>query len=170
MKLKKMLLVNIITAIVFGISILAQSAVYATTLPAGEEIWMGITPLMMNTTPNLGYAILDPNFGGDKIWNIIKYKSSTSSEFEDGNIYCVKANVGFVQRDYNGNRKAAYNIYYDMKTERDSIKNIRGDVLKEVVEGSIPYGTGTVNRYDALLAVMEMLYLPGESTQGEADA
>ena len=167
MKLKK-ILCSIITIMLFMIVILTQSStVHATTLP--KERWFGIIPLMKNDTPNLGYAILNPNFGGDKIWNIVEYDSSTATTYTNLNIYCVKAKVGFTQRDFSGNRRAAYNVSYNLKTERDLIKNVRGDVLKEVVEGTIPHGTGTINRYDALLAVMDMLYLPGESTQEEKE-
>ena len=168
MKLKNKLF-GIIVSILFILSIVSQSVVYAEAMP--KERWFGIIPLMKNDTPNLGYAILNPGNGGDgdQIWNIVEYDSATADEFKNPNIYCVKAKVGFVQRDYNGNRRAAYNVSYDMKTQRDQIKNVRGDVLKEIVEGTIPYKDGSINRYDALLAVLDMLYLPGESTQAEKE-
>ncbi len=170
MNLKKILL-SVTAIIVFVIFMLSQSNVYATTLPSGQEVYMGITELMTNDTPNMGYAIGDPNnnntnINSAKIWNIIKYKSSTSSEYEDGNIYCVKAGVGFTQTNNGTLQRAAYDVFYDMKTQRDSIKT-QNDILKGLVEGTITEGETTINRYDAVLAVLDNMYLPGESTEAE---
>ncbi len=166
MNLKKIQL-SLITVMVFVVFILAQSVVYATTLQSGQEVYMGITELMTDDTPNMGYAIGKPgNENAAKIWNIVKYKSSTSSEYEDGNIYCVKAGVGFTQTDNGTIKRAAYNVFYDMKTERDAIK-AQNEILKALVEKTITENGTTYNRYDALLAVLDMLYLPGESTAAE---
>lgn len=168
MNLKKMLL-SVVTIMMFVVFILAQSTVYATTLQAGQEVYMGIIELMTNDTPNMGYAISDPNqANAAKIWNIVKYKSSTSSEYDDTNIYCVKAGVGFTQTDNGTIKRAAYNVFYDMKTERDAIK-AQNDILKELVEKNITENGTTINRYDALLAVLDRLYLPGESTAVEKE-
>jgi uncharacterized repeat protein (TIGR01451 family) len=156
----------------FVVFVIAQSTAYATTLQSGQEVYMGITELMTNDTPNMGYAIGNPNTNGTsgnaaKIWNIIKYTSSTSNDYTDGNIYCVKAGVGFTQADSNGNiKRAAYNVFYDMKKERATIKE-QNDILKELVTGTITENGKTINRYDALLAVLDMMYLPGESTEAE---
>lgn len=168
MNLKKILL-NITAIMLFVIFVLAQSGVYATTLPSGQEVYMGITELMTNDTPNMGYALAEPGSDGVgpvKIWNIIKYKSSTSSEYEDGNIYCVKAGVGFTETDDGVRKRQPYDVFYDMKTERETIKT-QNDILKGLVEGTITENGTTINCYDAILTVLDRMYLPGESTEAE---
>lgn len=170
MNLKKiqLTLITVMVFLVFLVFILTQSTAYATTLQSGQEIYMGITELMTEDTPNMGYAINKPGSeNAAKIWNIVKYKSSTSSEYEDGNIYCVKAGVGFTRTDNGTIKRAAYNVFYDMKTERDAIKEPKNEILKALVEKTITENGTTINRYDALLAVLDMLYLPGESTAAE---
>lgn len=164
----KKILVSLLTIIIFAIFLLSQNIAYATILPAGQEVYMGITELMTNDTPNIGYAINTPGNGnGAKIWNIVKYASATSDGFTDANIYCVKAGIGFTQTDNGTIKRAPYNVNYDMITERDSIK-AQNDILKSLVEANITEADGTTyNRYDALLAVLDMLYLPGESTSEE---
>lgn len=175
MNLKKVLL-SLTATIVFVIFMLVQGSVYATQLASGQEVYMGITELMTNDTPNMGYALAKPGSSGVgpvKIWNIIKYKSSTSSEYEDGNIYCVKAGVGFTETEDGALKRQPYDVFYDMKTERDAIKtqkNIAGEqneILKGLVEGTITENGTTISRYDALLAVLDRMYLPGESTEAE---
>ncbi len=163
MNLKKTL-VKAIAMIMFTAILLVQTVTYGATLPAGQEVYMGITELMTNDTPNMGYAINTPGSGnGAKLWNIVRYKSATSSEFENANIYCVKAGVGFTQVDNGTIKRAAYDVFYDMKTERENIK-AQNEILKDLVEKNITEGSLTYNRYDAILAVLDMLYLPGEST------
>ncbi len=165
------ILVNLVAIIVFITILLTQNMVYAAILPAGQEVYMGITELMTNDNPNIGYAINTPgNSNAAKIWNIVKYASATSEGFTDANIYCVKAGIGFTETDNGTIKRALYNVNYDMKTERDSIK-AQNDILKSLVEANITESDGTTyNRYDALLAVLDMLYLPGESTADEKKA
>ena len=166
MNLKNKVMATIIVSII-SIFVIMQNISYATTLETGKEVYMGITELMNNDTPNIGYAINTPGTGnGAKIWNILRYKSSTSSEYEKANIYCVKAGVGFTQTDNGTIKRAPYDVFYDMKTERDSIK-AQNEILKDLVERNITEGSITFNRYDAILAVLDMLYLPGESTQAD---
>ena len=166
MNLKNKVMATIIVSII-SILVIMQNISYATTLETGKEVYMGITELMNNDTPNIGYAINTPGTGnGAKIWNILRYKSSTSSEYEKANIYCVKAGVGFTQTDNGTIKRAPYDVFYDMKTERDSIK-AQNEILKDLVERNITEGSITFNRYDAILAVLDMLYLPGESTQAD---
>ncbi len=158
--MKKM--IKPIIMIIIFIIMMVTGEKYTLAAPISTSVSMGIIPLMND---EIGYAITDTNSDSRRaqIWNIIKYKSSTSSEYDDENIYCIKAKIGFTGGSY---QRANYNIYYDMKTEsRENIKNIKGDVLKPVVEGNIEGS----NRYSALLAVMDMLYLPGESTQEEKE-
>ena len=74
MNLKKVVF-SLTAMIVFVIFMLVQGSVYATTLPSGQEVYMGITELMTNDTPNMGYALAKPGSSGVgpvKIWNIIK--------------------------------------------------------------------------------------------------
>ena len=53
-----------------------------------------------------------------------------------------------------------------MKIQRDDIK-AQNEILKDLVEKDITEGSITFNRYDAILAVLDMLYLPGESTEAD---
>ena len=167
----KKIIASLVAIMIFIVFLLSQNIAYATILPAGQEVYMGITELMTNDNPNIGYAINTPGSGnGAKIWNIVKYASATSDGFTDANIYCVKAGIGFTQTDNGTIKRAPYNVNYDMKTERDSIK-AQNDILKSLVEANITETDGsTYNRYDALLAVLDMLYLPGESTADEKKA
>lgn len=168
MKVKKVFLSVAIIALV--IAIMIPQAVFATV--ATTPKYLGITELRTNDTPNFGYAIGDPNSNGmtgrgAKIWNILEYTGdgSDASLKADGskNIYCVKAGVGFSDTQ----KRAIYNEYYDdMKTKRDEIK-AQNDVLRSIVEGTVPYGEETVSKYDALLALGDMLYFIGDSTEQE---
>lgn len=142
---------------------------------ADSPIYFGITERMTANTPNLGYAIGDPNTNTStttnaaKIWNFIRYKSSTlASGYVDGNIFCVKAGVGFTSATESGAiEPKAYNVFYDMKKEREAIK-AQNEILKQLVEMQITLEDGTtISRYDALLAAINMLYLPGESDEQE---
>ena len=119
----KKIIASLVAIMIFIVFLLSQNIAYATILPAGQEVYMGITELMTNDNPNIGYAINTPGSGnGAKIWNIVKYASATSDGFTDANIYCVKAGIGFTQTDNGTIKRAPYNVNYDMKTERDSIK------------------------------------------------
>lgn len=165
MNLKKIGL-SIALIAMFLVIIFTQN-VYATTLDQGQEIYYGIIELMTDDEPNMGYAINKPGDANSaKIWNIVKYKSATSDKFDDLNLYCVKAGLGFTQIENGNIKRAAYNVFFDMKTEREAIK-AQNDTLKELVEKQITEDGVTFNRYDALLAVMDMLYLPKESTEAE---
>ncbi len=167
----KKILVSLVAITVFITILITQNIAYAAILPAGQEVYMGITELMTNENPNIGYAINTPGTANaSKIWNIVKYASATSEGFTDANVYCVKAGIGFTQTDNGTIKRAPYNVNYDMKTERDSIK-AQNDILKSLVEANITEKDGTTyNRYDALLAVLDMLYLPKESTAEEKKA
>ncbi len=167
MNLKKMLM-SLILAMVLLVTVMAQGLVYATVLPTGKEVYMGIIELMENNTPHMGYAINRPgDENASKIWNIIRYQSATSAGYENPNLYCLKAGVGFTTLDEDGTlKKSPYNVYYNMKTERSQIRN-QNDILKALVEGNITENGKTISQYNAVLAVLDMLYLPGESTAAE---
>ena len=116
MNLKKMI-ISLITVVLVAM-IALQNAVYAKVLPEG--INMGIIELMENNTPHMGYSINEPGTtNAAKIWNIVRYNSETT--YENVNMYCLKAGVGFVETDTNGVKKRPYNITFDMKKEKEEI-------------------------------------------------
>ena len=167
MKTKKILLGVSILIIAFIVGSM-QNIVFATN--ATTPLYLGITELRTNSEPNMGYSINNPNAGGKYIWNILEYTSSgdNASLKADGhkNIYCVKAGVGFSDIK----KRATYNVFYDMKTEREKIKQ-QNDVLKSIVEGTIKIDDNTsISKYDALLALGDMLYLTGESSETDKTA
>lgn len=166
MNLKK-ILISLMTVMMLITLVSLQSMVYATTLQEGQKVYMGVTELMESNTPHMGYAINTPgDEGASKIWNIIKYDSANSTTYEDSNIYCLKAGVGFTQTDNGTLKRAPYNVFYDMKKEREAIK-AQNDILKTLVDGNITENGITISQYNAVLAVLDMLYLPGESTEAE---
>ena len=169
MKFKKIVL-SLGLAIMLIMVIATQSVVLAAV--ASTPLYLGISEERTNDTPNMGYAIGDPNTNTEteanaaKIWNILEYTGvDTDAALKaDGskNIYCVKAGVGFSDTK----KRASYNIFFDMKTEREDIK-AQNEVLKTIVEGTIPINeTTSVSKYDALLALGDMLYL---AEDGEAE-
>ena len=169
MNLKRNLLKAVIIAM-FVISIIAQgSGVYAAQLADGGKAYFGLEALMTKT--NVGYSMHAPNTNNaSRIWNIIRYTDGNYNQYyegKDANIYCLKSNVGFAQDAVSGKRQAEYDTYYNMKTERDSIK-AHNTVLQGLVEENIQ-DTG-VNRYNAILALLDRLYLPGESTETDKTA
>ena len=119
--------------------------------------YFGISEMMTGDTPNMGYAIGEPGqTGGITIWNIQEYTSATSNDPTELNAFCLKSGIGFTT-DGSSSAKS-YNVFYDMKTERDQIK-AQNDVLKSLVEETITIEDGTtISRYDALLAAIDMLY------------
>ena len=163
---KKNVLSKIVVSLIMIMLFAAGSSVYAAT--TASPLYFGITELQMKDTPRMGYAIGNPGSNGTtgnaaKIWNIVKYTSSTSNDPTAGNFYCVKAGVGFTQGSA---ARAPYNVFYDMKKERNEIK-AQNDILSKLVTVNLSDGT---NRYDALLALLDMLYLTGESTAAERTA
>ncbi len=169
MNLKKNLL-KVIAVILFAIFAIAQTkGVYAHDQE--PAVWMGLIPLMTNDEPNTGYSINIPGQdGAAQIWNIVRYQSESAPSYIDEvtNIYCVKSGIGFTNDTLgaDGKKKAAYDRYYDMKTEREAISSqntvLNQLVTKEITETSLNY-----NRYNALLALLDELYLPGKSTENE---
>ena len=173
MNRKNLLLSGIVLMILILVSILPTSvnAAQATT-----PLYLGITELRKNDTPNMGYAIGNPNDNqtsgnAAKIWNILEYTGPNDSDPEKANgnknIYCVKSGVGFSDT----NKRATYNLFFDMKTERNNIAALN-DTLRSIVEGTVPSadGSGTVSKYDALLALSDMLYLIENPVDEQAKA
>lgn len=165
MNLRKKL-VSLISIITFIVFIIAQGVVYAETTT--NVLYLGITELRQSGTPPMGYAIGDPNTNQEtgtaaKIWNIVQYSTSTSNDPTEGNIYCLKAGIGFTDV----NRRATYDVFYDMKTQRKEIA-AKNAVLKSIVEGNLDAQNGKTSlKYNALLALIDMLYIkeyPGMSS------
>ena len=167
MKLKKTVMV-IVLAIAFIINVLLYSnMVYAET--ASTPMYLGVTELKMES--GMGYAIGDPGTGGTtntaaKIWNIVKYSTASSNDPTEANIYCVKSGVGF----QNTNERATYDVFYDMKSQKDAIKE-QNEILKGLVEGTIELDDGTtISQYSAILASLDLFYYSKSSTEEERAA
>ena len=155
MKTKRLLLI-IISILLMSIFMLLPSASNAMTL--NPPLYFGITELRTLSTPNLGYAIGDPNSNGisgsaAKIWNVVQYNSSNFNDPKEVNVYCVKAGVGFSDVKKN----AEYNLSFNMYKEREEIAK-QNDILKKLVNGG---------HYNNLLALANIVYLPGVSTEAE---
>lgn len=156
----------LIVSIVFAIILMAipNKASAATTLTT--PLYFGVNEFRSGTTPeNMGYAINNPydngsttdSIVGTKIWQIVKYNSSTDTNYTTGNYYCVRSGVGFSDT----NKKAEYNISYDFKTEKDAIASSANTVLQSIVNNGY---------YNNLLALTDLLYLNGVSTESEKTA
>ena len=155
-------IVSIIFAIIFmTISNTASASTILTT-----PLYFGVQEFRNGTTPeNMAYAIKNPydngstteSIVGTKIWQIVKYNSKTDSNFNTGNYYCVRAGVGFSDI----NKKAEYNISYDFKTEKAAIASSGNTVLQSIVNNGY---------YNNLLALADLLYLNGVSTDTEKTA
>ncbi len=161
MNLKK-IMISVIMIMMLIAFIALPTAAYATTTTQ----YMGVVPFMTNgapAEPSMGYAI-----DNQVIWNLVKYASADATNYSTtDNVYCVKAGVGFADSDTAmTNLKKPYDVFYDMKTQRGEIKQ-QNEVLRTLVENTITEGGKTISCYDALLAVLDMLYLPGESDPAE---
>lgn len=151
--------ISLIAMLLFIAFIVGQGTTYA-----ADKIWMGVIPLMPS---GMGYAINKPDaVDSARIWNIVQYDDQNSDTYQNKNIYCIKAGLGFTEPDENGKlKRASYDVFYNMKTQREDIKKY--DALKEIIEGNIEENGQTINRYNAVLATLDMLYLPGESTEND---
>ena len=167
MKLRNVLLANLILILTIALAIIPTGNVFATV--ATTPKYLGVTEIRTNSTPNMGYAIGDPNTNqatgnAAKIWNIVEYANATGTALKANgsqNMYCLKAGVGFTSTK----KIVEYDLFYDMKTERDQMK-AKYEVLKSIVDGTITLSDNTViNKYDAILALGDMLYLHGETEE-----
>lgn len=155
MKTKKIIL-TVAIMIVLLLALIPQSVFAAR---ATTPKYLGITALRTNNTPNFGYAIGNPSVpSGAKIWNIVEHteEGSNTPLKADGskNIYCIKAGVGFTDLD----KSYKYDVYFDdMKTKRTEIKN-QNEILASLVDGTAGEENNKVSKYDALLALGNMLY------------
>ena len=168
MKVGKKLISVIVIAIISVMCLIPFSKVYADE--ATTPLVLGIMELRTGkSNPELGYAIGNPNTNGSteeqrnafKLWNIVKYESMQSDTYEEANIYCVKEGVGFSDT----RKKAEYDIFFDMKTQKDTILNHSYEAIKTMGDGTIDIGNGqTIERYNAILALFDVMYLSGIST------
>ena len=156
----------IIASIIFAVilMVIPNKVGAATTLTT--PLYFGIQEFRNGTIPeNMAYAIYNPydngstteSIVGTKIWQIVKYNSNTDSNFNTGNYYCVRAGVGFSDT----NKRAEYNISYDFKTEKSAIEASGNAVLQSIVNNGY---------YNNLLALTDLLYLNGVSTDAERTA
>lgn len=164
MSKKKITLTIMSIVIAILVMIIPNIAKASTTLTT--PLYFGINEFRNGTTPDkMGYAIFNPyangatedSIVGTKIWQIVKYDSKTSNNMITGNYYCVRAGVGFSDT----NKRAEYTIAYDLKTEKDKIEKSGNTVLNKIV---------TNGQYNNLLALADLVYLKGVSTDSEKTA
>ena len=162
MKSKKMSFMVAFFAILL-VAIFIPKNAKATEL--SPNLYLGIQEFRQNTTPeNMAYGIKNPDRNGDssnivgaKIWKLVKYNSSSSTDtnYDDTtSYYCVKAGVGFA----NTGDKATYDVSYNFKTERDAILARNDENLTSIVNTS----NGT---YYKIMALADLLYIPGQSSE-----
>ena len=157
-----LVLASIMFAIIF--MVIPNKASAATTITT--PLYFGIQEFRTGTTPeNMAYAINNPydngatteSIVGAKLWQIVKYNSKTDSNYTSGNYYCVRAGVGFADVG----DIAEYNISYDFKTEKSAIAASGNAVLQSIVNNGY---------YNNLLALVDLMYLNGVSTDAERTA
>ena len=155
MKKCRLIIVSLILML-FLISGILFNTVIAESM--SQPLYFGITELRTLSTPNLGYAIGDPNTNGvtgsaAKIWNIVKYSNSNFADPTEVNVYCVKAGVGFSDTK----KTAEYDLKFDMVKDKEQIA-----AQNSVLDGVVNNG-----HYNELLALADLLYFPGQSEPSE---
>ena len=157
-----LLILSFMFAIIF--MLIPNKASAAT--PLTPSLYFGIQEYRNGTTPdNMGYAINNPDANGSttasirgtKIWQIVKYNSSSDTNYVTGNYYCIRSGVGFSDT----NKKAEYNISYDFKTEKTAISSSGNTVLYNIVNNGY---------YNNILALADLFYLKDVSTSAERAA
>lgn len=157
-----LLIISIIFAIILMTIPNRASAVTTLTTP----LYFGINEYRKGTIPeDMAYAINNPydngsttdSIVGTKIWQIVKYNSSSDLNYVTGNYYCIRAGVGFSDT----NKKAEYNISYDFKTEKTAIAASGNPVLQSIVNNGY---------YNNILALADLVYLNEVSTDAEKTA
>ena len=152
----KKVLRNLIGLLLIICLAMLPSIVNAASL--NPPLYFGITELRES---GMGYSIGDPGVNGTtgpaaKIWNIVQYSGANTNDPTEANVYCVKAGVGFTEGDgIKGTQE--YDVQFDMYTEREAIA-AQNEVLNGLVNGG---------HYNELLALADLIYIPGESTEAE---
>ena len=151
MKVKKIFIILALVSVFIVNILLCSNVSYAQQ--ASTPLYIGITELKLS---NIGYGIGDPNSGGEKIWNLIQYQSQDSSTYSENNIYCLKAGAGFENVD----KRAVYDIFYDMKTEKTAMQTqTQNTLLQELATKTLQLEDGTtISQYSAILALLDMCY------------
>ena len=157
-----------IMKILMAILLIICSAMIPSVVKAAElvpSLYFGITELREET--GMGYSIWDPDSNGEtgiaaKIWNIVQYSGPNTNDPTEANVYCVKAGVGFTEGQ--GTKEIQeYNLQFDMYTERDAIAKQDADTSK------VLYNLVNGGHYNELLAIANLIYIPGESTEAEKE-
>ena len=157
-----------IMKILVAIVLIICSAMISSIVKAAElnpSLYFGITELREKT--GMGYSIWDPDSNGEtgiaaKIWNIVQYSGPNTNDPTEANVYCVKAGVGFTEGQ--GTKEVQeYNLQFDMYTERDAIANQDANTSK------VLYNLVNGGHYNELLAIANLIYIPGESTEAEKE-
>ena len=157
---------KIIVGILFVILLILNA--YTSTVKSADinpPLYFGINEMR----GELGYAIGNPNTNetegnanAAKIWNILQYSNANGDGPTEANVYCVKAGVGFTEGA--GTKEIQeYNLQFDMYTERSAIAAVDAD-SSSVLNGLVNGG-----HYNELLAVANLIYIPGESTEQERE-
>ena len=109
----------------------------------------------------MGYSILDPSStNGYKIWNIVQYASQSASTYTDVPYYCIKAGVGFTEGTGDQGIET-YNLQFDMYEDRVTIAS------QDSSSTNILHNLVTGGHYNELLALANLIYVPGVTTESE---
>ena len=164
MKVKKSILA--IAIILFGLIIFGSQNVSKASTEVNPPLYMGVQEYRTDTDPaNMAYGIGNPDRNGSdnasmvgkKIWDLVQYDSADGVSFDNTkNYYCIKAGVGFRNID----ERATYNIAYDFIKDRNEIANSNNDAIKGLVSDQNDI-------YYKILAMIDLMYIPGESTEQE---
>ena len=161
--MKKRGLIGIITFLLIFVS----NFMFAKTSAAemSSPLYFGINEMR----GKLGYAIGNPSTNGTGsnasaavLWNIVQYSNASGDGPTNSNVYCIKADVGFTDGT-STQLIQEYNLQFDMYTERDAIAAVDVDssgILNGLVNGG---------HYNELLALANLIYIPGESTEQERE-
>ena len=162
---KKRVILSIMSIIIAILLMVMPNEVKASTALT-SPLYFGVQEFRSGTVPeNMGYAIKNPDENGSttdsivgaKIWQIVKYNNKSGGNYTTGNYYCVRAGVGF----RNITDIAEYTISYDLKTEKKALEDSGNEYLRKIA---------TNGYYNNLLALTDLLYLHGISTQSEKTA
>ena len=165
MKLKKVFLGVTMIILMLAFMVMPEM-VYAVTT-ATTPMYLRIVEYRTNSEPNMAYQISDSLAGNKrkKIWSMIPSTSESDNGIKNVNIYCLNPDIGFTEEMMSRDK---YDIYYDMKNEKNEVIELE-TMIK--TKNNITLEDGSeVNIYDAILALGDMLYLPGKSTKDEKDA
>ena len=150
MKKSRVIFISIIF-ILFLITALLSNSLQATSVD--PPMYFGIAEL--RTTTQMGYAMGNPATGAERIWKIVQYSNTNYNDPTEVSAYCIKADQGFS----NETLTDIYDVSYNMKTEKDDIAK-QNVILENLINGG---------QYDNLLALADILYVKGVSTERERE-